>query len=369
MNDVIEHESSVGIQTYNGPALSSVAMVMDGETMDRMMRLAEIMAKGKSTVPGHLQGNTGDCMAVVMQSMQWKMNPFSVAQKTHFIKGTLGYEAQLVNAVITSLAPTTGRLQYEWFGPWENVVGNIKDVPSKNNPGETFRKLATTAADEKGCGVRVWATLRGESEPRVLELLLLQAGVRNSTLWTDDPKQQLAYLATKRWARLHVPDVLLGVYTPDELESPAQRGEIDVSPQAQEQPAAPSTRTQELKSRLKQTGPAVVVAGLSTVIRMISVANTREEIEAAREAVRQLPEQDQTEGVAAWKARVEFLSSQKQAVANADFDLSAFRAKISDCQNVDGLDVLIDEASSVAPAEAMDELTRIYTARRAELAA
>jgi hypothetical protein len=45
-----------------------------------------------------------------------------------------------------------------------------------------------------------------------------QATVRNSTLWASDPKQQLAYLAVKRWARLYCPDVILGVYTPDELQ-------------------------------------------------------------------------------------------------------------------------------------------------------
>lgn len=52
--------------------------------------------------------------------------------------------------------------------------------------------------------------MKNEQEPRVLELLLSQAQVRNSTLWASDPRQQLAYLAVKRWARLHCPDVILG---------------------------------------------------------------------------------------------------------------------------------------------------------------
>ena len=34
----------------------------------------------------------------------------------------------------------------------------------------------------------------------------------------SDPKQQLAYLAVKYWARLYCPGVILGVYTPDEFE-------------------------------------------------------------------------------------------------------------------------------------------------------
>jgi hypothetical protein len=31
-------------------------------------------------------------------------------------------------------------------------------------------------------------------------------------------RQQLAYLAVKRWARLYCPDVILGVYTADEVD-------------------------------------------------------------------------------------------------------------------------------------------------------
>ncbi|SPX63869.1 Uncharacterised protein [Leclercia adecarboxylata] len=37
-------------------------------------------------------------MAIIMQAMQWGMNPYAVAQKTHLVNGVLGYEAQLVNA-------------------------------------------------------------------------------------------------------------------------------------------------------------------------------------------------------------------------------------------------------------------------------
>ena len=65
---------------------SSGALIMDIASMDSMYRMAEIMAKGKSTVPDHLKGNVGDCMAIVMQSIQWKMNPFAVSQKTSHLQ-------------------------------------------------------------------------------------------------------------------------------------------------------------------------------------------------------------------------------------------------------------------------------------------
>ena len=212
------------------------------ERLTALMSFADKMAECRVTVPAHLAGKPGDCMAIAMQADRWGMDPFAVAQKTHLINGTLGYEAQLVNAVITSMAPTTGRLNFEWFGPWERIVGKFKTLTGKS--GKPYQAPAWSQADEAGCGVRVWATLRGETEPRVLELLLQQATVRNSTLWASDPKQQLAYLATKRWARLYTPDVILGVYTPDELE---QRAPIDVTPVRIDESASAADR---LKSRI-----------------------------------------------------------------------------------------------------------------------
>ena len=213
----VAHEQTLHVLPH--AATSTSALVLDGDSLDKMMRLADVMATGRATVPKHFNGNSADCLAVVMQSMQWKMNPFAVAQKTHLVNGVLGYEAQLVNAVITTCAPVLDRLHYEWYGTWEKVIGKF-DIKT-NSEGKQYRQPGWKLEDEEGLGVKVWATFRGEDEPRVLELLLAQARIRNSALWADDPRQQLAYLATKRWSRLYCPDVILGVYSPDELEEAA----------------------------------------------------------------------------------------------------------------------------------------------------
>ena len=192
----------------NQVGFSAFDLMMDETVMARFERTAEIMAGSRMTVPKHLQGNVGDCMAIIMQAAQWQMNPYAVAQKTHMVNNVLGYEAQLVNAVITSRAPVKERLHFEWYGDWSKVNGKDDKSPT--------------------LGVRVSATLRGENEPRVIDISMAQVGpVRNSPLWAADPRQQIAYLATKRWARLYCPDVILGVYTPDEV---IEREELDVTP-------------------------------------------------------------------------------------------------------------------------------------------
>lgn len=215
--------------------VSTAGLLFTPNAMQSMVAVAEFMASGRATTPKHLQGNKGDCLAVVMQAMQWKMNPVAVAQKTHLVNGTLGYEAQLVNAVVNTMAPTKDRINYEWFGDWTKVMGKFEERESKKKVDEDtgkplkYRVPAWNLKDEADLGVKVWATMKGETAPRELTLLLVQCRVRNSPLWADDPRQQIAYLAVKRWTRLYCPDVLLGVYTPDELtEAPPARDMGDV---------------------------------------------------------------------------------------------------------------------------------------------
>lgn len=204
--------NDIAITSQPGATVGTAAAIFSPEGMNQLVRFAELMAQSKATVPAHLAGKTSDCLAVTMQAAQWGMNPFAVAQKTHVVNGTLGYEAQLVNAVVSSSNLLATRLNYRWDGDWSRVNGKSDKSPDLK--------------------VTVWATLKGEADPRTLTISMQQAGVRNSPLWEQDPRQQLAYLCVKRWARLHAPDVLLGVYTPDELQETAPRVERDITPPA-----------------------------------------------------------------------------------------------------------------------------------------
>lgn len=209
-------------------------LVLDEKAMAHMMNVATFMAGGTLTLPEPYRKNPANCLAVVMQAAQWKMNPFAVAQKTHFVNGNIGYEAQLVSAVINQSGATKDNFHFDWYGDWSKILGKFKEVESKTKTDDKgfakkYKFPDWNSKDEEGLGVKVWATLKGEDEPRVLDLLLTQANTRNSTLWADDPRQQLAYLAQKRWARLYAPGVILGVYSPDEAEQMEPR-EVEINP-------------------------------------------------------------------------------------------------------------------------------------------
>ncbi|WP_333013025.1 RecT family recombinase [Kluyvera sichuanensis] len=202
------------ITTEQAPnTISASNAVFNVQALGQLTAFADLMAQSAVTVPKHLAGKPADCMAIVMQAMQWGMNPYAVAQKTHLVNGVLGYEAQLVNAVISSSSAIQGRFHYEYGGDWEKIAGQ-KD-----------------GRDELGLFIRVGAVLRGEADITWGEpIYLADITTRNSPLWKTAPKQQIAYLAVKYWARLYCPEVILGVYSPDEVEPRAEK-EINPAPQ------------------------------------------------------------------------------------------------------------------------------------------
>lgn len=195
--------NDIAITSQPGATVGTAAAIFSPEGMDRLVRFATMMADSKATVPAHLAGKPADCLAVTMQAAQWGMNPFAVAQKTHVVNGKLGYEAQLVNAVVQSSGAIKGRFHYEYRGEGASLE------------------------------CRVGAIIRGEHDITWNEWLCISSiTTKNSPLWKTNPKQQFGYLQVKNWARAHTPGAILGVYTPDELQEAQPRVERDITPPA-----------------------------------------------------------------------------------------------------------------------------------------
>lgn len=228
-------------------AIDTASLLLNPTSFQQLDAFATLMASGFATVPKHLQKNKADCMAVTIQAMQWRKNPFAVAQKTHVVNGTLGYESQLIIAIVNTSGAIVGSLEFEWFGEWDRIIGKFKEVVSRkktnDDTGEalTYRVPNWSMEEEQGLYVVCRAALSNSpGKVREMKLLMTQARVRNSTLWADDPKMQLAYLVGKKWARLNCPEVILGMYSPDELAAeprePQDMGAAEVIDPARPQP-------------------------------------------------------------------------------------------------------------------------------------
>lgn len=177
----------VAIESHGGGGMlrpSSLAEVVD---------FAQLMAKADVAVPKHLRGNVGACVSVAMQAFRWEMDPFAVANKSYAVNDRLAYEAQLCAAVVNMRAPIVGRPDYVYEG---------------EGPSRTCKVVCVMHDGE----------VREYTSPRFDKIT-----TKNSPLWKSDPDQQLGYFAIRSWARRHTPEVLLGVYTPDELREETVR--------------------------------------------------------------------------------------------------------------------------------------------------
>lgn len=272
-------------------SVSTQSMVFDPTVIAGMQRMAEMMCEARVTIPKHLQGSPADCLAIIMQAAQFQINPFAMAQKTFLVGGVLGYEAQLVNAVIANSGAIRGRFHYEYRGDGQNIECRVGAVPA----GET-------------------AVVWGEW------LSAASVTTKNSPLWKTNPKQQLGYLQVKNWARQYTPGAILGVYTVDELQDSPERpmGHAEVIPS---QPT--TSRTEAVKARLaarvapaqtEDTGP-----DLATTLKIIEDAFTAEEMEQAAAIAKQLKSgSDKAAARQAFAARKAALKEMAEAEAKAE---------------------------------------------------
>ena len=159
------------------------------KSLHEALEFGKLMAVTEIGVPKHLRGSVGGCVRIVMQAIEWRMSPWAVADKSYFVNDKIAYESQLIHAVVESRANLQKRLRCDYEG----------DGPARV------------------CIVR--GLFKGEIDPCIYTSPAIGSiNPKSSPLWKNDPDQQLWYFSVRAWARRYCPDVLLGIYTRDELE-------------------------------------------------------------------------------------------------------------------------------------------------------
>lgn len=200
MNALIKHE----------PTVPDLVAALMPKSIEEAMRLAQFMARSKM-VPKHLQDDPGTCLMIIEQATRWRMSPFAVAQCTSSIGGKLMYEGKLTAAAVESIGAIEGHFDYDYHGEGEALA------------------------------VTVSARRTGDTNPRRLTVKLRDVRTSNEW-WRKQPEQQLAYSATRAWARRYTPSAMLGVYAPEEFNKGATfegdtiEGDIEPEPE----PPAPA---------------------------------------------------------------------------------------------------------------------------------
>lgn len=222
---------------------------VDYTNLRDLVDAAKLLAASGPYLPPFMQGNVGACFANCMRAQELGVSPLALAKWTYVVEQFVGgqkveqvaYESQMFHAVVEARAPITTRLQVAYEGE----------------------------GDMRRC--RVWATFKGEKEPRHFPPLDAapdqftlgklrpkrndSGRIKGSPLWDTKPDLQLFYNMSRDWARMYCPDVISGMYGRDEMEDAgftvASEAARDVSPR--------------LTERLRGTAPSIGQAAIAAI--------------------------------------------------------------------------------------------------------
>lgn len=162
---------------------------------EAIMRMGKMMAASDFMVPVEFRDNPGACTGIAFLADRLGMDPYQVVSKAFVQTDTDGvshvaYQAQFFTAVINARAPVD-RITYRYKGEGEDRYCTAT-CKTTDEPSKTLRYVSPTI--------------------RLIPY-------KKSAMWEDDPDQQLAYFSGRNLARRYFPDILMGMYTPEEVQS------------------------------------------------------------------------------------------------------------------------------------------------------
>lgn len=173
------------------------------DDMAKVRQIAVVMCNSGTAVPAHLRGpeRLGTCISVATIAARFGFDPFLLASKSYVVNDKLAFESQVIHAIIEQSGFMSRRLRHRYIGEGESLQ----------------------------CEVTGW--LKDEEEPFVfLSPKLKDITTKNSPLWKSKPGLQLFYNATRDWARMYLPEVVMGLYSNDELEDATPKAAYVAAP-------------------------------------------------------------------------------------------------------------------------------------------
>jgi hypothetical protein len=255
--------------------------VLDTARFEHMQRIANVMSYSNLVPDALCKVKHGDnlvaltpdeiranCFLVVNQAVRWGMDPFAVAQCVSVVHGKLCYEGKLIAAVLD--AKLGMKLEYEFAGDGEamsvTVRATVDGKPVLDSKGEP-KTVTGTVAEWKTTG--------------------------NNSPWSarGGYRRMLRYRGSREWVRAHEPSIMLGVYSPDEMDDLGEghrtRQMRDVTPRADNppdppEPPAPTAPTPSEPTRDPVDEPFVET---SAAADLVEASEQRQLAQAAAENV------------------------------------------------------------------------------------
>lgn len=317
------------------PQTTSTAVVQAGffdlQGFELLQRVARAFASS-SLVPQAYQNNIANCMIALNLARRLKADELMVMQNLYIVHGNPGWSAKFLIACVNSCGRYES-LRYEWRG----------------QPG----------ADDYGC--RAWTIEKSTGEKLFgawVDWKMVKAegwNKKSGSKWLTMPDQMFIYRSAAFWQRGYAPEISMGLSTAEELADV-----VEVRSDGTYTVTSESLRT-DMQRVDQATGE--ITNAQSPVMQQQTMPAAAETVEskpaAARTSARQQP---------ATQAQPE----QQAQAATPAFDLDAFANRISQCTDLDALDVMADEVNGLARDQVVSDeealtLHDVYLRRREDL--
>jgi hypothetical protein len=186
---------------------------LDTKKFDQLARVAGVFSRSH-IIPEQYRGQPDDCFIALHMAIRMGVEPFMFMQNTYIVHGRPGMESKLAIALVNTRGPFEGQIEYEYTGS-----GDSRSC-------RAFAKHKTTG---KVC------------ESVVSVAMAKNAGWFKNENWKTLTDLMLGYRSAMYLARLHCPEVLMGLQTVEEIRDVGEIKRVDAStlePTGQKPPRA-----------------------------------------------------------------------------------------------------------------------------------
>lgn len=178
------------------------------DAVDKLYKYSEILA-GSTIIPAHYRGQTSDVFVAVQSAYRMNLDPMMVMQGTYILKGKLGMYTSFAISLANSSGILEGGIRY-------NIEGSGSDLK------------VTAFSNLKANGEEISYTISMKEA--------MAEGWTSNAKYKTLPELMLRYRAATLLIRTHIPEVLNGMHTVEEIrdvEASKQSNKLkDVSSEA-----------------------------------------------------------------------------------------------------------------------------------------
>lgn len=189
-NELVKQDASYGM---GRPASGQLSVFSNADSFNLAQRMANALAQS-TIVPKAYQNNAGNCMIAIEMASRINTSPMMVMQNLYIVNGNPAWSSQWIIAMINASGRYKTELQFE-FGDDPADGGMSCRAYVEDFSGHTVYgpKITMKMADAEG-----WANKSGSK-------------------WKTMPEVMIRYRAASFFGRVNCPDMIMGIYSQDEV--------------------------------------------------------------------------------------------------------------------------------------------------------